>query len=151
MQNIPRESPAAQTLYLAYLRFQCQSGCIKCCEQQGFVYLTEDDIVRLAAFLNIRPAIFERRHVYRTKNLRRLRVPRNVQCTFLKSDGCSVHPAKPLQCQTFPFWPELVDDKRQWLKTAQWCPGIGKGPLINIETARGIAQTMRDADPLHTA
>jgi hypothetical protein len=54
-----------------------------------------------------------------------------------------------LQCRTFPFWPELVDDKRQWLKTAAWCPGIGKGPLVKIETARAIAQTMRDGNPLH--
>ena len=132
------------------MRFQCQSGCIKCCEQQGFVYLTEADITRLAAFLKVSAAVFERRYVYRTKNLRRLRVPRQVQCVFLKPDGCSVHAAKPLQCQTFPFWPELVDSKREWLKTGSWCPGIGKGPLINIETARGIAQTMRDADPTHS-
>jgi Fe-S-cluster containining protein len=130
------------------VRFQCQSGCIKCCEQQGFVYLTEDDIVRLAAFLKISPAVFGRRYLYRTKNLRRLRVPRQVQCVFLKADGCSVHPAKPLQCQTFPFWPELVDHKREWLKTGNWCPGIGKGPLIKIEKARAIAQTMWDEDPL---
>ena len=131
------------------MRFQCQSGCTKCCEQQGFVYLTEDDISRLAGFLKTTRVDFERRYVYRTKNLRRLRVPRHVQCTFLKADGCSVHPAKPLQCQAFPFWPELVENKRDWLKTGSWCPGIGKGPLINIETARGIAQTMREGNPLH--
>jgi Fe-S-cluster containining protein len=131
------------------VRFQCQSGCTKCCEQQGFVYLTEDDIPRLASYLGMDPDDFERRYVYRTKNLRRLRVPRHAQCVFLKEDGCSVHPAKPLQCSTFPFWPELVDSKREWLKTARWCPGIGQGPLVNIETARGIAQTMRDANPLN--
>ena len=113
--------------------------------------MTEADIVRLAGYLKITAVVFERRYVYRTRNLRRLRVPRQVQCVFLKSDGCSVHPAKPLQCQTFPFWPELVDDKREWLKTAQWCPGIGKGPLVNIAAARSIAQTMRDADPTHVA
>lgn len=131
------------------MRFQCQSGCTKCCEQQGFVYLTEDDIPRLASYVGMDPDDFERRYVYRTKNLRRLRVPRHAQCVFLKEDGCSVHPAKPLQCSTFPFWPELVDSKREWLKTARWCPGIGQGPLVNIETARGIAQTMRDANPLN--
>jgi Fe-S-cluster containining protein len=131
------------------VRFQCQSGCTKCCEQQGFVYLTEDDIPRLASYVGMDPDDFERRYVYRTKNLRRLRVPRHAQCVFLKEDGCSVHPAKPLQCSTFPFWPELVDSKREWLKTARWCPGIGQGPLVNIETARGIAQTMRDANPLN--
>jgi Fe-S-cluster containining protein len=131
------------------VRFQCQSGCTKCCEQQGFAYLTEDDIPRLAAYVGMNPGDFERRYVYRTKSLRRLRVPRHAQCVFLKEDGCSVHPAKPLQCSTFPFWPETEDSKREWLKTARWCPGIGQGPLVNIETARGIAQTMRDANPLN--
>ena len=131
------------------MRFECQSGCTRCCEQQGFVYLTEGDITRLAAFLGMSAAAFERRYVYRTKNLRRLRVPRHAQCSFLNTGGCSVHAAKPLQCRTFPFWPELVDDKREWLKTARWCPGIGKGPLVNIQTARDIAQTVRDQDPLH--
>ena len=111
------------------------------------MYLTEDDILRLASFVKMTPAAFETRYVYRTKNLRRLRVPRYAQCVFLEPDGCSVHPAKPLQCSTFPFWPELVDSKREWLKTANWCPGIGKGPLVNIETARAIAQTMRDGNP----
>ena len=134
---------------LNLLRFQCQPGCIKCCEQQGFVYLTEDDLTRLAAYVKMTPRAFERRYVYRTKNLRRLRVPRHAQCIFLKPDGCSVHAAKPLQCRTFPYWPELVDDKREWLKTGQWCPGIGKGELITIQSARDIAQTMRDANPLH--
>jgi hypothetical protein len=130
------------------LRFQCQSGCTKCCDQRGFVYLTEEDLTRLAAYVGMSAAAFEKRYVYRTKNLRRLRVPRQTQCVFLKEDGCSVHIAKPLQCRTFPFWPDLVDDKQEWNKTAKWCPGIGKGPLVNIEKARAIAQTMRDADPL---
>jgi Fe-S-cluster containining protein len=146
---VPAKSSRA-SLYLAYpMRFECQSGCTKCCEQQGFVYLTEDDILRLAGFLDLKPTVFERRFVYRTKNLRRLRVPRLAQCPFLKTDGCSVHVAKPLQCRTFPFWPEMVDSKREWLKTGSWCPGIGKGPLVKIEAARAIADTMRDGSPLH--
>lgn len=129
------------------MRFQCQSGCTKCCEQQGFVYLTEEDLIRLAAYVRLSPAAFERRYVYRTKHLRRLRVPRHAQCVFLQPGGCSVHPAKPLQCSTFPFWPELVEDKREWLKTGKWCPGIGKGPLISITTAESIARTMKEANP----
>ncbi len=129
------------------LRFACQPGCIKCCEQKGFVYLTEADLVRAAEFLGMTPAAFEREHVFRTRNKLRLRVPRDAQCTFLRSDGCSIHPAKPTQCRTFPFWPELVDSKREWKKTAQYCPGIGQGPLIQIETAREQAREMRESHP----
>jgi Fe-S-cluster containining protein len=129
------------------MRFECQAGCVTCCQQKGFVYLTEDDIVRAALFLGMSAVDFERKFVYRTTNLRRLRTPRNAQCGFLRSDGCSIHPAKPTQCRIFPFWPELVEDRKEWEKTGEWCPGIGKGELVQIEAARGLAQEMREAYP----
>ena len=129
------------------LRFECQPGCTNCCQQKGFVYLTDSDLVRMAAFMGLSAADFERRYVYRTKHLLRLRVPRESQCYFLREGGCSIHPAKPTQCRIFPFWPELVDSKREWQKTAAWCPGIGKGELVQIETARAKAREMREAYP----
>jgi Fe-S-cluster containining protein len=129
------------------LRFECQTGCTACCEQRGFVYLTDDDIARAAAFLGITAAAFERKYVFRTRNRARLRVPRDANCHFLTAEGCSIHPAKPTQCRIFPFWPELVESRREWKKTARYCPGIGKGPLIQIEAARGQAQEMREAHP----
>jgi len=129
------------------LRFQCQPGCTNCCQQQGFVYLTEADLVRIAKFAGMSAAAFERRYVYRTKRRLRLRVPRHSQCHFLLEDGCSIHAVKPAQCRIFPYWPELVDDKREWKKTAAFCPGIGKGELVQIETARERAAEMREAYP----
>ena len=87
------------------------------------------------------------RYVYRTKNLRRLRVPKHAQCEFLEGGGCRVHAAKPMQCRSFPYWPELIDDRKAWHKTGSWCPGIGKGELVNIEAARGMAEEMRVAHP----
>jgi Fe-S-cluster containining protein len=129
------------------MRFECQRGCTNCCEQQGFVYLTEQDILRLAAYVNLSVAAFEQQHVYRTRHLRRLRVPRHAQCSFLKEGGCSVHPAKPQQCAAFPFWPELVGNKKNWLKTRKYCPGIERGELVQIQTARAVAEEMRDAHP----
>jgi uncharacterized protein len=129
------------------LLFECQPGCTACCTQKGFVYLTEADISRAAAFLGITPEAFERQYVYRTRNLRRLRMPRDAHCHFLREGGCSIHPAKPAQCRIFPFWPELVESRREWRKTARYCPGIGQGSLIQIEAARELAQEMRQAHP----
>src|ERR1035437_7823353 len=122
------------------LRFECQPGCTACCEQQGFVYLTESDLVRAATFLEMKPKAFESKYVYRTMNRMRLRVPRDSQCFFLREGGCSIHPAKPTQCRIFPFWPELVESKREWKKTSGYCPGMGKGPLIQIEMAQDQAR-----------
>ena len=129
------------------LRFECQPGCTNCCTQQGFVYLTESDVTRIAKHLKLTAAEFERRYVYRTKRQLRLRVPRQVQCHFLLDGGCAIHPVKPAQCRIFPFWPELVDDKREWQRTASWCPGIGKGALVQIETAARLASEMREQYP----
>jgi len=129
------------------VRFECQPGCTECCRQQGFVYLTEADILRAAAFLGMTARAFESKFVYRTRRRMRLRVPRAVPCHFLRDGGCSIHPAKPTQCRIFPFWPELVDSRREWQKTARFCPGIGKGPLIQIEMAREQAREMRQAHP----
>ena len=129
------------------VRFQCQPGCTNCCEQQGFVYLTEADLERIAEYVGMTVREFEQRHVYRTKHLLRLRVPRHQQCHFLRDGGCSIHAVKPVQCRVFPFWPELVGNKRNWRKAGEWCPGIGKGQLEQIQVARAVARDMRDAHP----
>lgn len=130
------------------LRFECQPGCTACCRQKGFVYVTNSDIERAAGFLGVSAEEFEKRYVFRTRNRARLRVPRDSTCHFLTDEGCSIHPAKPTQCRIFPYWPELVDSRREWLKVArEYCPGIGKGPLIQIQTARAQADEMRAAYP----
>ena len=131
----------------AGLKFECQRGCTACCTQRGFVYLTEADVERAAAFLNMTAAAFEQKYVFRSKHLRRLRISQETRCFFLHDGGCAIHSVKPTQCRTFPWWPELLDDRREWKKTAQYCPGIGKGPLIQIETAQAHADEMRQAYP----
>jgi Fe-S-cluster containining protein len=129
------------------LRFECQRGCINCCNQSGYVYLTEDDLARAAKFTGMSRRAFEKKHVYRTAHELRLRKPRDKQCAFLLDHACSIHPAKPTQCRTFPFWPEFVEDRKQWKGLSRFCPGIGKGPLIQIGTAMEIAEEQRKAYP----
>jgi uncharacterized protein len=129
------------------IRFTCQSGCTRCCEVRGFVYLSEEDLCRAAAYLGLSPDAFEEKYVVRYAHVIRLRKPLDSQCHFLKSEGCSIHPAKPTQCRLFPFWPELVESRRAWRQTAKSCPGIGKGELIQIGTACEIAEEMKRAYP----
>jgi Fe-S-cluster containining protein len=129
------------------LRFECQPGCTECCRQKGWVYLSESDVVRAAEYLGMTAQAFERKYVYRTRNKMRLRVPAASTCHFLVNEGCTIHPAKPTQCRIFPFWPELVESKREWAKTARYCPGMGKGPLIQISNAKLQAEEMRQAYP----
>ncbi len=129
------------------LRFECQRGCSNCCDQHGFVYLTESDLKRAAKFVGMSARAFEGKYVYRTAHSLRFRKPRDRQCPFLEGHACSIHPAKPTQCRTFPFWPELVEDRAAWKRTAQFCPGIGKGPLIQIGEAMEMSEEQRRAYP----
>ena len=52
--------------------------------------------------------------------------PAEANCHFLFEGGCSIHEAKPTQCRIFPFWPELVESRREWKKTAALLPGHGQ-------------------------
>ena len=124
-------------------RFDCQPGCTNCCDKEGWVYLTDADVPRIAQFLGLSFGDFERQFVYRTKKRARLRVPKSSNCSFLEEGGCSIHEVKPTQCRTFPYWPELLDNRRKWHAAGAWCPGIGQGPLINIESANAQAEEMR--------
>jgi len=129
------------------LRFGCVAGCTRCCDRPGYVYLTEPDLRSAARHLGLRPAEFERRYVYRTRHLLRLRKPRGRQCHFLVDGGCALHPDKPTQCRLFPFWPETIGTIRDWRATARECPGIGQGGLVQIGTAHEMASEMKRAYP----
>jgi hypothetical protein len=114
---------------------------------QGFVYLTESDLKRAAKFTGMSARAFESKYVFRTRHQMRFRKPREKQCPFLGDSGCNIHPAKPTQCRTFPFWPELVERISEWKGIARYCPGIGKGPLIQIGTAMEMSEEQRKAYP----
>jgi len=129
------------------MRFQCQPGCIRCCEQKGFVYVNRDDIARLARHVGLTRAEFTRRYLCGSRGLLRFRKPPKKQCPFLLADGCSVHEIKPLQCSSFPYWPELLDKVSERRAAAEYCPGMNRGPLVNIDAAREVAQQVQTAFP----
>lgn len=94
-------------------------------------------------------AAFEAAYVIRFRKLLRLRkTPRSVNsCHFLKDGGCSIHPVKPTQCRTYPFWPSIVASRAMWKIEATFCPGIGKGELVQIGEARHRAGELPIAYP----
>lgn len=129
------------------MRFRCQPGCIRCCEQKGYVYVTKEDIARLADHLHITCAEFGRRYLCGKAPLLRFRKPRNKQCPFLLADGCAVHAIKPLQCRAFPYWPEILDKASERREAESYCPGMRTGPLVNLTLARETAHEVQQAFP----
>ncbi len=115
---------------------------------EGEVYLSEPDLIRIAQHLKLTPEAFATAFVIRTKrgNMR-LRKPPDRQCHFHSDNRCSIHVVKPTQCRVFPYWPELIEHEEAWNETAGYCPGIGKGDLIQIEAATAIGEEMYSAYP----
>ena len=54
-------------------------------------------------------------------------------CMFLKNKGCTVYEARPNQCRTWPFWPELMNAKAWKSEVRTFCPGVGQGKLWSKE------------------
>ena len=128
-------SPAARDdqrpWYQEGLRFSCAPGCRRCCGgAPGDVWVTEEEIVALAANLRMPRDAFERTHVRRYASGRAsLRERYHGDCTLLDDHGCSVYADRPKQCRDYPFWPEVVQNPFSWLAEMSRCPGIGAGEL----------------------
>lgn len=118
------------------VRFQCQ-GSGQCCTshgEYGFVFLTKEDRKRFAAFFKMRSSEFTKKYCEKTGEAWRLKEDsKNSDCGFLKDKRCSVYQARPSQCRTWPFWPEVMNAKTWKKEIVSFCPGVGKGKLVTGE------------------
>ena len=118
------------------LKFCC-TRCGKCCETAGdyFVYLTRAEAERICAYLELTPAWFSRHYLERLEDGEQaLAAGRDERCIFLDTEGqCKVYPVRPMQCSTYPFWPELVNNRRSWKREAARCEGIDQGDEVSID------------------
>jgi Fe-S-cluster containining protein len=126
--------------YSEGLQFACQ-GSGKCCTSHGefgFVYLTLADRKRMALYFGISEAEFRRQHCRNVDgfwalndagvmpNFDKTQAAAN-DCQFLKDKRCSIYEARPTQCRTWPFWPEVMS-ARKWKKEVEtFCPGVQPG------------------------
>jgi Fe-S-cluster containining protein len=131
------------------LHFQC-TGCGACCSGGGgyYVFVERAEAAAISDYLGLSWAWFRRRYLARTAHGERvLRLERNGRCTFLDADGrCRVYAARPYQCASYPFWPEVVATRAGWRREARRCEGIDRGvriPLRRIEDL--LRATARDA------
>lgn len=129
-------------------RFACRPGCTACCEQPGEVYLAPGDAPRLARLLGLPLKEFRDRYCAPEDDEGpRLTIPEDKACWFLEEGRCTVHEAKPLQCRTFPFWPENVRTKSAWNRIARYCPGIGEGDSLDPKAVRQEVEQCAEAFP----
>lgn len=134
MHPAPSPLPPPQPFYQAGLRFACQPDCGACCARPGEVRVTREEIRALAAHEQLGIAEFRRSYVKRERGQLRLADGPDGACVFLQADGrCGVYAARPTQCRSYPFWPEILVDPLRWELEGLRCPGIGRGDLIPLD------------------
>ena len=114
------------------IKFQCQSSG-KCCTSHGefgYVYLTLQDRKRFAKYLKLTTSEFTKKYCDISGGIWHLKEDmKNPDCLFLKNKACTVYEARPTQCRTWPFWPEVMNPKSWKAEVENFCPGVGKGKL----------------------
>ncbi|NJK89137.1 MAG: YkgJ family cysteine cluster protein [Myxococcales bacterium] len=127
-------------------RFLC-TGCGECCRRPGWVFLDSAELTEIATYLREPKAVLRRRLQLawdRRERRYELRTTATRPCPLLDGDRCSVHPVKPTQCRTYPFWPELVDEARHWDGAQRECEGINHpdGTFFPWSRMRQLARSM---------
>lgn len=144
------------------LRFTC-TQCGNCCTgAPGYVWISREEISRLAAHLQISEQEVVKRYCRRVGGKYSLREHRNERgeydCIFLKEEmttssqngqeirftrrTCTVYPVRPLQCRTWPFWSEIVQSPERWERAGKRCHGINHGDRV---FTREQVEALRDA------
>lgn len=119
------------------IRFQCQ-GSGKCCTSHGefgFVFLTTEDRKKMAKHFGLTLLQFTHKYCQEQNGFWHLKEDsKNLDCMFLKDKKCGVYEVRPTQCRTWPFWPEVMSPKAWKKDVVEFCPGVGKGPVVDFET-----------------
>ena len=132
------------------LRFRC-TGCGACCRQPGFVYLHNDEADRIARRLrgadataeSLAGAIWAREDA----DTFVIEVRAGSACPLLGPEGCTVHDIKPMQCATYPFWPELLESPSAWHEEATLCEGIS--PLGDLYRDFDVRRLVKERARTH--
>ena len=125
------------------LRFSCVE-CGQCCTgEPGYVWLTAEEMGRIAEFLELPDKTLPSKMVRRVGFRYSLTERSNGDCVFLVNhDGkrqCSIYEVRPLQCRTWPFWTSNLKSPVDWAFAGEVCPGMNNGKkhdVTHIETMR---------------
>lgn len=119
------------------LRFEC-TRCGACCcgDDEHYIAIREQDIARICKHLEISVAWLKRRYIeHLTRQYYTVRIGDDGRCVFLDRQGhCRIYPVRPVQCQTYPYWPEILADLKHWQAEAKRCEGIDRGKVVPVTT-----------------
>ena len=134
------------------VRFEC-TQCGQCCTGGGdyHVFVKRAEAERMRELLELGEDWFNRRYLRRLDSGElTIVLGEDGRCSFLDSTGrCRVYAARPMQCRTYPFWPEVLRSKASWKAESARCEGIDKGAVVPLAKLRQtlLAQRAYEAQP----
>ncbi|PQO29723.1 YkgJ family cysteine cluster protein [Bremerella cremea] len=140
-----KASPNNGPWYQDGLQFQC-SQCGDCCTGgPGYVWVNDAEIAALAKETGMTVPQFESVYVREVGLRKSLKEYSTGDCVFLDTEkrGCTVYPARPRQCKTWPFWDSNIRTPEDWQATCEFCPGSGKGRLYSLDEIQDRASEIR--------
>jgi uncharacterized protein len=138
--------------YAEGLNFTCQQ-CGNCCTGgPGYVWVSDEELARLAEHLELSITDVVRRYcrkIGQRYSLKEIRTPEGqYDCIFLTEQktsagdgqqvvhptrGCSIYSVRPLQCRTWPFWEGNLKNKSAWERAGRGCYGINQGRKFALD------------------
>lgn len=160
------KSVEAPPWFAGGLQFTC-TQCGNCCTGgPGYVWISQEELGRLAEHLGESVEVVQERYCRRVGGRWSLKERRNTRgeydCVFLRETPvkqsarttagadkavvqtrrtCSVYPVRPLQCRTWPFWTENLASQNIWNHSAKRCHGMNRGKTFTREQV----EALRDA------
>jgi Fe-S-cluster containining protein len=121
---------------LSSFPFSCTS-CGKCCKTKGSVWLSPDEISKTSKYLNLDMDTFIANYAHRTLSENELvwmqlkNDPEDEACIFLEDTKCKIYEVRPVQCSTYPFWPNILESEYSWDKEVRQSDDDISGPYWN--------------------
>ena len=135
-----------EKFYQQGLKFEC-TGCGECCKiPGGQVEISEKEAEGIAEYMDLPVDILLDDYCTITKGRILLKENTRKACIFLKENRCIVYPVRPLQCRTFPFWPENLEAISRWERLGDYCPGINSGEFFSFHRIQKISRRQETQD-----
>jgi Fe-S-cluster containining protein len=131
------------------LCFECQKECSGCCGgSPGYVFIDDEEIERISKVLNISVDHFLLNYTKKVgKRVSLIDLEHdNWNCVMLKEGRCTIYNDRPLQCRTYPFWPQNLGSRDIWEEEKEHCPGIDKGRRFSAEEIEDISCGIKTID-----
>ena len=132
-------------------KFIC-TECGKCCTGAGEVWANFAEVTALAKATGLSEKHFITKY---TKSYSKrpgwYMIKRKIgsgDCVFLGKDGkmCLVYNARPTQCATYPWWPELMNDALWNAEAEDVCEGINHPDAVEVDVEYASRQLQISSD-----